>query len=237
MKFSELKKYLLEGVVIFSSVFLSFYLEEIRLDARNESAKNELVTDLVSTLEQDIGQIKSLLIILYNSDALITEIQNDIDQNHSLYSDIDIIKKLIDVEVGFSFFPKDGIFNQLISTGSFELIDNNDLKIKLLEMYNHQRERNFATSLEIDSFNIRFRYEILYEFRIRFNYNSYDGEFYGSRSLEKFKFNDSYYFSNTFYGLISQAKLYLNMYTRQLKDIEKEYESALELSKQEVHIK
>lgn len=234
MKFSEIKKYLLEGLVIFSSVFLSFYLEEIRIEDRNESDKNELVLDLVKTLEQDIDQIKSLLKILYTSEELISEIQNDIDQGHSLYSNIDVINKLIDIEVGISFFPKDGIYNQLIATGSFELIGNNDLKIKLLEMYNHQRDRNFATSLEIDTFNVRFRNDLLDEFRIRFNYNSYDGEFYGTRSLDKFKFNTTYYFSNEFYGLISQAKLYLNMYTRQLKDIQKEYESALELSRQEV---
>ena len=236
MKFSEVRKYLLEGIVIFSSVFLSFYLEDIRIDNQNKSDKNELVKDLVNTLEQDIDQIKSLLKILYASEELITEIQNDVDQRHALYSDIDVINKLIDIEIGFSFFPKDGIFNQLIATGSFELIDNNDLKIKLLEMYNHQRDRNFATSLEIDTYNVRFRNELLDEFRIRFNYNSYDGEFYGTRSLERFKFNTPYYLSNEFYGLISQAKLYLNMYTRQLKDIQKEYESALELSRQEVSL-
>ncbi len=236
MNFSELKKYLIEGVVIFSSVFLSFYLEEIRIENRNESNKNELVKDLANTLEQDIDQIKSLLKILYRSEELITEIQNDIDEGHTIYPDIDVINKLIDIEVGFSFFPKDGIFNQLIATGSFELISNNDLKIKLLEMYNHQRDRNFATSQEIDSFNLNFRNVLLQEFRVRFNYNSYDGEFYGTRSLDNFKFNSNYYFSNSFYGLISQAKLYLNMYTRQLKDIEKEYESSLELSRQEISL-
>ena len=80
MNFSELKKYLVEGVVIFSSVFLSFYLEEIRIENRNESNKNELVKDLANTLEQDIDQIKSLLKILYRSEELITEIQNDIDE-------------------------------------------------------------------------------------------------------------------------------------------------------------
>ena len=49
-----------------------------------------------------------------------------------------VINKVIEIEVGFSFFPQDGIFNQMISTGSFELIKNEYLKNNLLEMYNHQ---------------------------------------------------------------------------------------------------
>ena len=50
----------------------------------------------------------------------------------------------------FLFFPKDGIFEQLISTGTFELIKNNELKKLLLEMFNHLKDRNYATSTEID---------------------------------------------------------------------------------------
>ena len=182
----------------------------------------------------DIQQINKLLETLINSEKLITEIQSDIDKNHETLSDIEILNKLLDVEVGFSFFPQDGIFNQLISTGSFELIENVELKNILLEMYNHQKQRNYATSTEIDHFNFRFRNEILDEFRVSFNYNSYDGAFYGSRTVNRYKFNQPYYMSNAFYGLLSQANLYGNMYTRQLKDIEKSYITALSLAKNEI---
>ena len=59
-------------------------------------------------------------------------------------------------------------------------------------MYNHLKERNIATSNEIDQFNIGFRRTILENFRVRFNYNLLDGEFYGNRSLKVFEFNKSY---------------------------------------------
>ena len=200
----------------------------------NERKKDQYLSDLTNTLEMDIQQINKLLKTLINSEKLITEIQSDIDENHKALSDIEILNKLLDVEVGFSFFPQDGIFNQLISTGSFELIENVELKNILLEMYNHQKQRNYATSTEIDHFNIRFRNEILDEFRVSFNYNSYDGAFYGSRTVNRYKFNQPYYMSNAFYGLLSQANLYGNMYTRQLKDIEKSYITALSLAKNEI---
>jgi|TARA_Y100000815_G_scaffold202941_1_gene186609 hypothetical protein len=224
----------IEFLAVFLGIALSFYVEEWQTEKDNERKKDQYLSDLTNTLEMDIQQINKLLETLINSEKLITEIQSDIDENHKALSDIEILNKLLDVEVGFSFFPQDGIFNQLISTGSFELIENVELKNILLEMYNHQKQRNYATSTEIDHFNIRFRNEILDEFRVSFNYNSYDGAFYGSRTVNRYKFNQPYYMSNAFYGLLSQANLYGNMYTRQLKDIEKSYITALSLAKNEI---
>ena len=224
----------IEFLAVFLGIALSFYVEEWQTEKDNERKKDQYLSDLTNTLEMDIQQINKLLETLINSEKLITEIQSDIDENHKALSDIVILNKLLDVEVGFSFFPQDGIFNQLISTGSFELIENVELKNILLEMYNHQKQRNYATSTEIDHFNIRFRNEILDEFRVSFNYNSYDGAFYGSRTVNRYKFNQPYYMSNAFYGLLSQANLYGNMYTRQLKDIEKSYITALSLAKNEI---
>ena len=224
----------IEFLAVFLGIALSFYVEEWQTEKDNERKKDQYLSDLTNTLEMDIQQINKLLETLINSEKLITEIQSDIDENHKALSDIEILNKLLDVEVGFSFFPQDGIFNQLISTGAFELIENVELKNILLEMYNHQKQRNYAMSTEIDHFNIRFRNEILDEFRVSFNYNSYDGAFYGSRTVNRYKFNQPYYMSNAFYGLLSQANLYGNMYTRQLKDIEKSYITALSLAKNEI---
>ncbi len=227
-------KYLIEGLVIIFSVFLSFYFEDIRKDNEDFNTKNELVEDLILSLDDDLIQIENLIKILQDSQKNITEVLNDIDSNHRKLSDIEAVKTLLQIEVGFSFFPKDGIFEQLISTGTFELIKNDELKRILLEMFNHQKERNYATSNEIDRFNNGFRGLFLKKFRVRFNYNSFDGEFYGSRSLNNFVFNKEFYLSSEFYGDISLAQNYANMYMRLLKDIQKSYESAKSLSKEEI---
>jgi len=227
-------KYLIEGLVIIFSVFLSFYFEDIRKDKEDLNTKNELVEDLILSLDDDLTQIDNLIQILQDSEKNILDVLNDIDSNHTNLSNIEAIKTLLQIEVGFSFFPKDGIFQQLISTGTFELIKNDELKRVLLEMFNHQKERNYATSNEIDRFNNVFRGDFLKKFRVRFSYNSFDGEFYGSRSLNSFVFNKQYYLSSEFYGSISQAQNYANMYMRLLKDIQKSYETANSLSIEEI---
>ena len=227
-------KYFFQSFIIILSVFISFFIEDIRKSKENIVTKNELVGDLIVSLDDDLVQIDELLKILQNSEKNIQEILNDIDLNHKNLSNIEAIKTILDIEVGFSFFPKDGIFEQLISTGTFELIKNNELKRLLLEMFNHQKDRNYATSEEIDQWNITSRGEILKKFRIRFSYNSFDGEFYGSRTLNTFYFNKDYYLSNDFYGLLSQAQNYSNMYMRLLSDIKKSYDTAKSLSIEEL---
>tara|TARA_B100001057_G_scaffold18255_1_gene16879 strand:- start:102 stop:809 length:708 start_codon:yes stop_codon:yes gene_type:complete len=227
-------KFIVEFGVIFSSVFISFYLEDLRKDSNELVLKNELVSDLIITIEDDLEQLKNIQDILQNSEKLILEVLNDVDNDHNQLSNTEAMNKILGIEVGFSFFPKDGIFNQLISTGTFELIKNEELKKTLLEIFNNQKQRNYATSQEIDKFNIDFRKELNQNFRIRFSYNSFDGEYYGSRTLTNSNFDKNYYLSNSFYGIISQAQQYSNMYMRQLKDIEDNYETAYALSKEEI---
>ena len=234
MKIQSYKKYLFEGLVIFFSIFLSLYVGNLNEKRTNFEKKQQYIIDLIEILNQDIFQVEKLMDQLNKSEKFINSIQNDIDSQHNLLSDSQVIDMLIDIEVGFSFFPKDGIFNQMISTGTFELIKNNDLKMILLEMYNHQKERNFATSKEIDEFNLMFRNLPYSKFKIRFDYNLLDGEFYGKRTLTSFKFDNEFYLSNEFYGLLSQAKIYSNMYKRQLNDILKSNKESLLLSKEEV---
>ena len=227
-------KYIIEGVVIILSVFLSFYFEDVRKTNENFETKNELVSDLIVSLDDDLNQINNLIEILTEAENDILAILSDIDSKHKNFTDLEAVKTLLGVEVGISFFPKDGIFEQLISTGTFELIKNNELKRNLLEMFNHQKERNYATSTEIDRWNINFRGVCLKKFRVRFSYNSFDGEFYGSRSLNTFVFDNDYYLSNDFYGLMSQAQYYANMYMRLLNDIKKSYSTAKSLSIEEI---
>ena len=228
------KGYLIEGLVIAFSVLFSLYLDNLNETFSDKEKKRNYLIDLSYTLDEDIKQIKNLISILNNSENLIIELQNDIDKNLSSLTYEQIINNVIEIEVGFSFFPQDGIFNQMISTGSFELIKNEYLKNNLLEMYNHQIARNYATSLEIDNFNTQFRRKPYEMFRIRFDYNLLDGEFYGKRKLISYDFDLKYYKSNSFYGLLSQAKLYSNMYKRLLNDILNSYEETLLLCKQEI---
>tara|TARA_E500000178_G_C16793338_1_gene649054 strand:- start:62 stop:793 length:732 start_codon:yes stop_codon:yes gene_type:complete len=231
---SVIRNNIIQAVVIILSVLLSFYLEQRRQVNITKQEKNYLLTDLTKTLESDIDQIEIILESLSNSDKDLLKLLNDINNNHTLLSDREVAEILLQIQIGTSFFPQDGIFNELIANGSFNLIENEELKALLLNMYTHKKERNYATSVEIDNFNLLWRRQIMGNFRIQFNYNSYDGEIYGQQELTRFRFNRQYYLSNELYGALSQSRIYVGMYTRFLNDQINEYQTALALSKTEI---
>ena len=231
---SFLRNNIVQAIVIILSVLLSFYLERRRQVNITKQEKNYLLTDLSKTLEDDINQIEIILEGLDRSDKNLIRLLDDINSNHTLLTDREVAEVLLEIQIGTSFFPQDGIFNQLIANGTFNLIENEELKSLLLNMYTHKKERNYATSTEIDNFNLLWRRQIMGNFRIQFNYNSYDGEIYGQQELTRFRFNRQYYLSNELYGALSQSRIYVGMYTRFLNDQKNEYQTALALSKTEI---
>ena len=185
-------------------------------------------------ISEDLKQIQALQETLEGSLTCIAQLQDDIASNHTAMTDMEALEAVLCVEVGHSFFPQDGVYEQMVATGALELIEDNELKRQLLEIFTHLKDRNYATSTEIDSFNITFRNAMLANFRIRFSYDSDDGVFYGSRKIETKEFNAQYYQSNEFFGLLSQGSLYANMYLRQLNDIRAGYQAVEKLAESEL---
>ena len=86
-KKSRIKSYIYDGIVIFVGVFLSFFVEDLRIQNLNDHRKNQYLKDLRLTLDDDVNQINHLKEVLNKSVSYINQIQDDIDQNHSLMND------------------------------------------------------------------------------------------------------------------------------------------------------
>ena len=236
MKFEgkKIQSYGVESLVILFSIILSFYIEGQRDLAEKNSDKNKLITDLINTIDEDQKQLDYIKSEMNKTVKLINEIQSDINSQNNNLTNVEIISKLSEIKVSYSFFPQEGIFNQLIATGSFELIENKDLKLLLLKIYNHQNNRNYAISNLIDMFSIDF-YNIVYQkFRIDINVNNMEGEIYGISVVSDFEFNKTYYFSDEFYGFLTRTKTYANLYSRLLNDISENYKQAKIYSEYEI---
>ena len=167
----KVQKYGIESLVIFFSIILSFYIEGQRDLAQKNSDKNKLITDLINTIEEDLDQLNYINSVVMGALKDFSDILNDIESKNQSLSKSEVMNKITANNIGISFFPREGIFNQLIATGSFELIENKELKSLLLEIYNHQSNRNYATSYQIDLFSIRFNEKIYKNFRINTEYN------------------------------------------------------------------
>tara|TARA_B100001741_G_scaffold304067_1_gene294806 strand:+ start:1052 stop:1750 length:699 start_codon:yes stop_codon:yes gene_type:complete len=230
-------KYTIEASVIIVGILFSFYIEEIRSNNRDIEVKNELLSDLNRALERDLDQINEIQKMLNDSMQRISDLRNDINNNHDQLSDLEAVKKILNANVSTTFFSEDGVFTELVSSGSYELISNKELKNKLLEIYNHQKERNMSISDDIDILQNEFFLKFSQEFRVAINYNSYDGVFYGTTGVDSFIFDRDYYMSDNFYGYLTALQLNGYFYGRLLADIKNAYEATLLLSKEEITIR
>ena len=222
----KIKNYAVESLVILFSIILSFYIEGRRDLAEKNSNKNKLITDLINTIDEDLKQLDYIKSEMNRSSKIINEIQGDISSRKNILTEKQIIDKLTETNVSYSYFAQKGIFNQLIATGSFELIEKQELKLLLLKIYNHQNDRNNAISILIDNFSIDFLNQIYSKFRIDIDQNNMEGEIYGIKQLTNYQFNEEYYYSDDFFGLLTRAEIYVNNYSRLINDISKNLEQA-----------
>ena len=93
------------------------------------------------TLDDDVNQINHLKEVLNKSVSYINQIQDNLDQNHSILNDSINIIKLIDIEVDIYFFSKDGILSQAkLYSNMFQrqLKDLYDIYIGAIQLVNKE---------------------------------------------------------------------------------------------------
>ena len=125
---------LVEFIVIISGVLLSFYIDDFRELQNKKLEKDILIGELVITAKEDLKQIQNLKRDLMKVQGNIQIFLEDTNDNRKDMADkqIAINYLFISEKMSVSFFPQDGIFTQLISTGSLELIESSTLKNLLL---------------------------------------------------------------------------------------------------------
>ena len=131
MKFNPLNyiRYVLEFLIIITGVLLSFYLDDLRQLGEKESYKDTLIEELLVTSQEDLKQIVKITEDLKIVQNNIAEILADIEDGKKDLADSTVAEKYLFItqKMSVSFFPQNGTFNQLISTGSIELIDSKKL--------------------------------------------------------------------------------------------------------------
>ena len=147
-----MKKYFIEGLLIFLSVLSAFFLESYRLGRSDIKLKNNLMLELSSSIKEDLRQINDVKLVLTESmnsgKVLLEDFLSDDKQNKEVVAEN--FSKLWSMNI--SYFPRNGIYNQLLATGSLEIIKEEKLKEKLMSVYEHAMSRKEAIDNTIDEF-------------------------------------------------------------------------------------
>ena len=223
---------LVEFIVIISGVLLSFYIDDFRELQNKKLEKDILIGELVITAKEDLKQIQNLKRDLMKVQGNIQIFLEDTNDNRKDMADkqIAINYLFISEKMSVSFFPQDGIFTQLISTGSLELIESSTLKNLLLRNFTNYLERNQANNRTLDDLYLDFVNNVD-PFIAVTSKDVQDASFiYTDRIVDSYSIDSEYYLSNKFKAYISSANTMVGKNIDMLNLFEKSYNQILELA-------
>ena len=215
-------KYGFEFVVIFLGILISLYFEQSRQDRIENERKNNSIEQLIKVIDQDLFQIDNFILLqqmsLESSDKLYDNLRYDekLSEDKIIYHISSVGRALK------SFFPQEGIFNQLISSDLIKRINSETLKSRLFKLFNEDLKRHDVHTKEYDEFFLSFNYKLSVNFFLEHNWKT-DASEVNQIEIKKYRFNNSFYTSDEFFGNLIEARKNISAYLTELQDLKIKY--------------
>lgn len=215
-------KYGFEFVVIFFGILISLYFEQSRQNRIENERKNNSIEQLIKVIDQDLIQIDNFILLqqmsLESSDKLYDNLRYDekLSEDKIIYHISSVGRALK------SFFPQEGIFNQLISSDLIKRINSETLKSRLFKLFNEDLKRHDVHTKEYDEFFLSFNYKLSVNFFLEHNWKT-DASEVNQIEIKKYRFNNSFYRSDEFFGNLIEARKNISAYLTELQDLKTKY--------------
>ena len=236
MKMKSNFRYLLEFLIIITGVLISFYLDDVRQLNEKKGYKDKLISELLVSSEQDLAQIENITNDLNQVQDNIATMLEDINDGYKDLQDSIIAEKYLFVtqKMSVSFFPQNGTFDQLISTGSMELIDSDKFRRVLLNNYTHYYDRNSANNRTLDDLYLAFGANIDPHILVK-PIEEKDASFiYADKSVGDFEIDEEFYLSNMFQAYLLTAQSMVGKNIDMLNIFQNSYQEIIDLANEEI---
>ena len=226
-------KYSFEFVVIILGILISLLLEQNRQNKIEIDRKNNTIKQLVNVIEEDINQINGF-IYLQNYSLKSCNLILDNLNNQSTMSEDSIVFHLSSVGRGLrSFFPQQGIFNQLVNSDLIKMIQSDEMKTKLFKLYNEDLRRHDVHTKEYDDFFLDYNYRLSENFFLQDSWTTKPDDL-NPITIENYKFNSAYYRSRKIFADIIESKSNIESYIKELNYLKLIFLDLKQLSLKEI---
>ena len=232
-----MKKYFIEGALIFISVLASFFIESYRLNQSNIEIKNGLLVELSQIINEDLKQINKVLSIQNISLDASERLAKDYFANQKMDKE-DLANNYLEVitNTPTSFYSQKGVYTQLLESGSLELIRFKTLRLKLLYVYEHLDERKLGIDRFVDDFIWNSNQNLVDDIVVFSSVDQINKSLmYSDRNISSFLISQNYYKSTKVIGFYAANVNYVTFYIDVLKEYEEELNNILELIDLEVN--
>ena len=219
-----MKKYFIEGLLIFLSVFGAFAVESYRESLSKVKLKNKLLSQLLVNIKEDLGQlddVQKILDLTLESSRILLE---DHLNNKKKLNKAIIAEKFSDLRtMNISFFPQYGIYNQLLSSNGLENIKGELLKKKLVYVYESMLMRTAAADPVLDEMRWKSYMALSNEIIVipseKMNREISSDIPITILEVENYLISNNYYESKGVLNFYNQTILYVNQYKSGLRNV------------------
>ena len=224
VKRGELKRYSIEFLIVFLGILSSFAIDNYLKSAQKVTQKNILLDELYLSINEDINQLKivnNALDDCLNSIEIIFGQSEEKNLNDSILA---FHISNVSAKMAISFFPQKGVYNQLINTNSFELIEDNDFRRKISDLYEHLEDRKNAADLKFDFFAESFDKALLDKINYRLKIEELDNSVSLNTIIYDYYIPNKFFKDPEFLGYLSNAEKRVYFY----KELMKKYSQSME---------
>lgn len=215
---SLLLKYFLEFIVVFLGLLLSFAIDNYNKKTEKLETRDILLKELNQSIKSDLKQLevvnKSLNECIGSIELLLVNRKAEKRLSDSL---IVYHVSNISAKMAISFFPKKGIYSQLINSNSFELIQSSELRGKIIDLYEHLEDRKNAADLKNDLFIESFDQAILDKVYYRVKIVEVDNSIDLNTSIVEYNIDNDLLANPGFLGYVVNAEKRIIFYKELLK--------------------
>lgn len=216
-KSGYLKKYSLEFLVVFLGILSSFGIDNYLKNAQRIYEKNTLLDELNLSINEDLRQLEIVNDALddcLNSINVLFEQTKKKTLNDSLLA---YHISNVSAKVAISFFPQKGVYNQLVNTNSFELIEDRQFRRKISDLYEHLEDRKNAADLKFDLFAESFDKALLDKLNYRVRIEELDNSVSINTIIYDHKIPNTLFEDSEFLGYLSNAEKRVYFYKELMK--------------------
>ncbi len=228
------KGYLIEFFIVFLGIATSFFIDNAIKNNEKVQMKNILLEEFLLKVEEDIEQLENLQEILArcveSSDILIDDYYNRTLSQDNLANEYLYLSQ----NMGISFYPQKGLYDQLLESGKIELIASNELRILLSTIYEHYAERNSAVTRTLDDFFLS-SFENLSDDIIVFSERTAENNIiYSGTRVKSYDISPRYYNSRNIPSFFAESQNLIRLYTDLLNSYGQGFQKLKKLIKEEL---
>ena len=221
-KSSYLKKYSLEFLVVFLGILSSFGIDNYIKNVQKENEKNTLLDELYLSINEDLKQLEIVTSALDDCLNSINVLFEHKEEKTLKDSTLAYHISNISAKVAISFFPQKGVYNQLINTNSFELIQDPKLRRKISDLYEHLEDRKNAADLKFDFFAESFDKALLDKLNYRVKIEELDNSVSINTITYDYRIPPNLFEDFEFLGYLSNAEKRVYFYKELMKKYSQE---------------